>query len=177
MNQTNDYIQELHNREMTLRDRILTSPQAYKTKLAYGEDYFQEEFRSMGLRMIRDGLAKEGEQFILKYTEKNYPDYIDDEIKWIGKMMNYLRAITDTLIDNLQAEKYIMLQGNIAMPSENIIFYPLKRLNRESTRYLSAGFNNLIDITQPENIINLQGWLYYDGEKEEEENLDANLIR
>jgi len=176
MDQTFNYIHELRNREMALRAKIMGSPFAGDIQFAYGQDYYQEEVRSIGLRMIRDGLTKDGEKIILEYTQEHYPEYVEDELKWIGKMMRYLRAVTDTLIDNLLAEKYVILQGNIDLPSENIIFYPLKKLNSESKTSLILEFNNLIDITQPAQTLDLQGWVYYDTEKEEENGVNNILI-
>ena len=161
---TYSYIHELRNREMALRAKIFASPLGGKIEFSYGHDYFQEEVRSMGLRMMRDGLRKEGEKLILDYTEQHYPSDLENERIWITKMIRYLRAITDPLIDNLQAEQYIALQGNIDLPSENVLFYPIKELNEESNDSLIIGFNNVIALNQTESTLEVTGWVYYRSE-------------
>lgn len=165
MQQTFDYIHELLNRQMALRAKIEASPSAGEISFNYGEDYYQEEVRSMGLAMIREGMNDEGEQLILDFTLEHYPDKIDDERLWIQKMMRYLNAITDTLIDNLHAEGYKWLQGNVDMPNEHAIFYPIYELNADSLQSLELALNTIVDLSKPEELENLQGWLYYRSEK------------
>ncbi|OOG19025.1 hypothetical protein BWD42_03475 [Sphingobacterium sp. CZ-UAM] len=165
MEQTFDYIHELLNRQMALRAKIEASPSAGEISFSYGEDYYQEEVRSMGLAMIREGMNDEGEQLILDFTQEHYPDKIDNERLWIQKMMRYLNAITDTLIDNLHAEGYKWLQGNVDMPNEHAIFYPLFDLNADSLQSLELGLNTIVDLSKPEELESLHGWLYYRSEK------------
>ncbi|WP_270088969.1 hypothetical protein [Sphingobacterium sp. SYP-B4668] len=166
MDLTYDYIHELRNRQMALRAKIEASPIAGEIQFVYGEDYYQEEARSMGLRMIRDGLDLEGEQMILEFTREHYPTYVEEELKWISKMMRYLNAVTDTLIDNLLAEQYIALQGNIDLPNDNAIYYPIRELNEESILLFNLDILTLIDLTNPKETENLQGWVYYRSDKE-----------
>lgn len=85
MEQTFDYIHELLNRQMALRAKIEASPIAGELELSYNNDYYQEEARSMGLAMIRDGFGDEGEQLILDFTNEHYPDRVEDERIWIKK--------------------------------------------------------------------------------------------
>ncbi|AIM37124.1 hypothetical protein KO02_10800 [Sphingobacterium sp. ML3W] len=165
MNQIYDYIHELRNRQMALRARIEDSLAAGEIKFQYGEDHYQEEARCMGLRMIRDGLEKEGEQVILDFTKEHYPDQIDNERVWIGKMMRYLNAITDTLLDNIRAEGYIALQSNVELPNENAIFHPIRHLNIEHLPSLAMNGHSLVDLSQPETVKHLEGWLYYQSDK------------
>lgn len=161
MEQAFDYIHELLNRQMALRAKIEASPIAGEIHFRYADDYYQEEVRSMGLAMIREGMNDEGEQLILDFTQEYYPDHLDDERMWIQKMMRYLNAITDTLIDNLHAEGYKWLQGNVDMPNEHAIFYPLYELNADSLQSLELALNTIVDLSKPDELENLQGWLYY----------------
>jgi len=163
MTKLEDYIHELRNREMALRAKLFNSPIGDKISLKYGQDFFQEEVRSMGLRLIRDGFDKEGENVILEYTQHHYPTYLQDERNWIHKMMRYLRAINETLIDNLKAEQYILIKANIELPSENALFYPLKSLNEECENARIIGFNQIITLNQLEKS-DFKGWLYYRSE-------------
>ncbi len=165
MEQAFDYIHELLNRQMALRAKIEASPIAGEIYFRYADDYYQEEVRSMGLAMIREGMSDEGEQLILDFTQEYYPDHLDDERMWIQKMMRYLNVITDTLIDNLHAEGYKWLQGNVDMPNEHAIFYPLYELNADSLQSLELALNTIVDLSKPEELENLQGWLYYRSEK------------
>jgi hypothetical protein len=161
MDQTYAYVHELLNRQMALRAKIEESPIAGDIQFEYGKDYYQEEARSMGLRMIRDGLEREGEKLILDFTTEHYPGYEENEKKWISKMMRYLNAITPTLIDNLIAEGYIALQSNVELPNENAIFYPIYDLNIDTKRLLFMDSNILIDLRQADAFENLTGWVYY----------------
>jgi len=161
MEQTFDYVHELLNRQMALRAKIEESPIAGEIKMSYGQDYYQEEVRSMGLAMIRDGLGMEGEQIILDYVHEHYPNQVENELIWINKMMHYLEAITDTFIDNLLAEGYQWLQGNVDMPNEYIIFYPIRQLDEFGKLSLSLGLNTLVDLKKLNELEQLQGWVYY----------------
>jgi hypothetical protein len=161
MDPTYDYFHELRNRQMALRAKIEASTIAGEIRFLYGRDCYQEEARSMGLRMIRHGLVTEGEQMILDFTREHYPQYVEEELKWISKMMHYLNAVTETLIDNLLAEGYVALQGNIDLPSDNAIFYPIDALNAESRLLFDLDIHTLIDLTQPKETQHLQGWVYY----------------
>ncbi|MGB3065924.1 hypothetical protein [Sphingobacterium thalpophilum] len=165
MEQTFDYIHELLNRQMALRVKIEASPIAGELELSYNNDYYQEEARSMGLAMIRDGFGDEGEQLILDFTNEHYPDRVEDERIWIKKMMRYLNAITDTLIDNFHAEGYKWLQGNVDMPNENAIFYPIHELNAASLQSFELGLNTVVDLRQANEVEQLQGWAYYRSEE------------
>lgn len=164
MEQTFNYIHELFNREMALRAKIEASPIAGEISFSYGKDYYQEEVRSMGLAMIRDGLNNEGEQLILDFTREHYPDHVAQELAWIKKMMRYLVAITDTFIDNLHTEGYKWLQGNVDMPNEHAIFYPIYELNETSLLSFELGLNTVVDLSQPNELETLQGWAYYRSE-------------
>ncbi|MEN5435534.1 hypothetical protein ABE545_18000 [Sphingobacterium faecium] len=161
MDETYAYVHELLNRQMALQAKIEDSPIAGDIQFEYGHDYYQEETRCMGLRMIRDGLDKEGEKLILDFTTEHYPGNEENEKKWIGKMMRYLNAITPTLIDNLLAEGYTALQSNVELPNENAIFYPIYDLNTDTKRLLFMDSNILIDLKQADAYENLQGWVYY----------------
>lgn len=111
---------------MALRAKLEACPHAGEITFSYGQDFYQEEVRSIGLRMIRDGLYQEGEHLILEFTRQYYPDQVENEIRWIGKMMRYLHSITDALIDNLKAEGYTALQSNTDLPNENALFFPVQ---------------------------------------------------
>ena len=161
MDSTYNYIHELRNRQMALRAKIEASTIAGEIQFSYGQDCYQEEARSMGLRMIRDGLDLKGEQMILGFVREHYPAYVEEELKWISKMMRYLNKITDTLIDNLLAEGYIALHGNIDLPNENTLFYPLKILDKESLLHYKLNINTLIDLNRPQDLEHLEGWVYY----------------
>ncbi|MGJ1266151.1 hypothetical protein ACR78F_01215 [Sphingobacterium spiritivorum] len=161
MDTTYNYVHELRNRQMALRAKIEASTIAGEIRFSYGQDCYQEEARSMGLRMIRDGLDLKGEQMILGFVREHYPDYVEEELKWISKMMRYLNKITDTLIDNLLAEGYIALHGNIDLPNENTLFYPLKILDEESLLHYKLNINTLIDLSRPQDLEHLEGWVYY----------------
>jgi len=161
MDQTYAYVHELLNRQMALRAKIEASPIAGDIQFEYGNDYYQEETRCMGLRMIRDGLDREGEKLMLDFITEHYPEHQENEKKWIGKMMRYLNAITPTLIDNLLAEQYTALQSNVELPNENAIFYPIYDLDTDTKRLLFMDSNILIDLKQADAFENLQGWVYY----------------
>lgn len=121
-----DYLHILRNRIMALRAKLENCPNAGDITFSYGQDYYQEEVRSIGLRMIRDGLYQEGEKLMLDYTREHYPDQEENEVLWISKMMRYLHSITDDLIDNLKAEGYTVLQSNTDLPYENALFFPVQ---------------------------------------------------
>ncbi|MDM1295685.1 hypothetical protein HX021_15445 [Sphingobacterium sp. N143] len=161
MESTFDYIHELLNRQMALRAKIEASPIAGEIIFTYGNDYYQEEVRSMGLAMIREGLDTEGEQLILDFTKEHYPMHVDNELKWIKKMMRYLQLITDTFIDNLHAEGYRWLQSNVDMPNTHALFYPIYELDTASLQAVHLGLNTLVDLAQPDQLEKLQGWAYY----------------
>ncbi|MGJ1509410.1 hypothetical protein ACR79N_24705 [Sphingobacterium siyangense] len=161
MEQTFDYIHELLNRQMALRAKIEESPIAGEIKMSYGQHFYQEEVRSMGLAMIRDGWDMEGEQLILDFTHEHYPTRAKDELIWINKMMHYLEAITDTFIDNLHAEGYRWLQGNVDMPNEHAIFYPVHDIDAFGKLSQELGLNTLIDLKIPNPLEQLPGWIYY----------------
>lgn len=161
MDETYAYVHELLNRQMALRAKIEDSPIAGDIQFEYGHDYYQEETRCMGLRMIRDRLDKEGEKLILDFTTEHYADNEENEKKWIGKMMRYLNAITPTLIDNLLAEGYTALQSNVELPNENAIFYPIYDLNTDTKRLLFMDSHILIDLKQADEFENFQGYVYY----------------
>lgn len=161
MEQPFDYIHELLNRQMALRAKIEASPIAGEIKFSYGNDYYQEEVRSMGLAMIHDGLNDQGEQLILDFIKEHYPKHLDAELEWIKKMMRYLNAITDTFIDNLHAEGYRWLQGNVDLPNEHAIFYPIFELNSASLQSFELGLNMVVDLTNANEVENLRGWAYY----------------
>gem|GEM_PF-195318 len=161
MEQTFDYVHELLNRQMALRAKIEESPIAGEINLGYGQDFYQEEVRSMGLAMIRDGWTVEGEQMVLDYVHEHYPTQIEDERNWINKMMHYLEAITDTFIDNVQAEGYRWLQGNVDMPNEHAIFYPVHELDEFGKLSVELGLKTLVDLKNPDELEQLQGLIYY----------------
>ncbi|WP_104381843.1 hypothetical protein [Sphingobacterium sp. HMA12] len=167
MEQAFDYIHQLLNRQMALRAKIEASPVAGEISFRYANDYYQEEVRSMGLAMIRDGMSDEGEQLILDFTQEYYPDHLDDECLWIKKMIRYLSAVTDTLIDNLHAEGYKWLQGNVDMPNEHALYYPLHKLNADSLQSLELGLHTIVDLSKPEEFEDLHGWLYYRSEEKD----------
>ncbi|WP_447768780.1 hypothetical protein [Sphingobacterium faecium] len=164
MDQNYDYIHELRNRQMALHAKIEASSIAGEIKFDYGKDYYQEEARCTGLRMIREGMNLEGENLILEYTKEYYPKYVEDEKKWIGKMMHDLNSITPTLIDNLIAEGYIALQSNVELPNDHALFYPIRELNVNSTRILFMDSDLLVNLIQSDSIDNLSGWVYYRSE-------------
>lgn len=161
MEQTFDYVHELLNRQMALRAKIEESPIAGDINMIYGQDFYQEEVRAMGLAMIRDGWDLEGEQLIQDYVAEHYPERTNDELIWINKMMHYLEAVTDTFIDNLQAAGYKWLQGNVDMPNENALFYPVHEIDEFGALSAKLGINNLIDLKNSDELENLQGWIYY----------------
>lgn len=161
MEQTFDYVHELLNRQMALRAKIEESPIAGEINLSYGQDFYQEEVRSIGLAMIRDGLDMEGEQLMLDYVHEHYPTRVEDERDWINKMMHYLGAITDTFIDNLQAEGYRWLQGNVDMPNEYALFYPVHEMDEFGRLSHKLGLNTLVDLKNPDELEQLKGWIYY----------------
>lgn len=161
MEQTFDYVHELLNRQMALRAKIEESPIAGEININYGQDFYQEEVRSMGLAMIRDGWAMEGEQLILDYVHEHYPTRIEDERNWINKMMHYLEVITDIFIDNVRAEGYRWLQGNVDMPNEHVIFYPVHELDEFGKLSLQLGLNTIVDLKNPSELEQLQGLIYY----------------
>lgn len=161
MDQTYAYVHELLNRQMALRAKIEASPLAGDIQFEYGKDYYQEETRSMGLRMIRDGLEKEGEKLILDFVTEHYPGNEECEKTWIGKMMHELEAITPTLIENLLADGYRALQSNVELPNENALFLPVENLNRDTNRLLFMDSTILVDLQQADAFENLKGWVYY----------------
>jgi len=65
---------------MALRAKIEESPIAGEIKMSYGRDFYQEEVRSTGLAMIRDGWDMEGEQLILDFVHEHYPMRVKDEL-------------------------------------------------------------------------------------------------
>lgn len=115
----------------------------------------------MGLRMIRDGLEKEGEKLILDFVAEHYPGSEEREKTWIGKMMHELEAITPTLIENLLADGYRALQSNVELPNENALFCPIEDLNRDTKRLLFMDSTILVDLQQADAFENLVGWVYY----------------
>lgn len=161
MDQTYAYIHELLNRQMALRAKIEASSIAGDIQFDYGNDYYQEETRSMGLRMIRDRLEKEGEKLILDFVTEHYPGGEELEKNYIGKMMRDLEAITPILIDNLLADGYRALQSNVELPNENALFYPIEDLNHDTKRLLFMDSTILIDLKQADAFENLAGWVYY----------------
>jgi hypothetical protein len=161
MDQTYAYVHELLNRQMALRAKIEASPLAGDIQFESGKDYYQEETRSMGLRMIRDGLEKEGEKLILDFVAEHYPGSEEREKTWIGKMMHELEAITPTLIENLLADGYRALQSNVELPNENALFCPIEDLNRDTKRLLFMDSTILVDLQQADAFENLVGWVYY----------------
>ncbi len=146
---------------MALRAKIEESPIAGEIKMSYGRDFYQEEVRSTGLAMIRDGWDMEGEQLILDFVHEHYPMRVKDELTWINKMMHYLAAVTDTFIDNLHAEGYRFLQGNVDMPNEHAIFYPVHELDAFGKLSQELGMNNIVDLKISNQLEQLQGWIYY----------------
>ncbi|HAF35412.1 MAG TPA: hypothetical protein DCG88_15620 [Sphingobacterium sp.] len=161
MEQTFDYIHELLNRQMALRAKIEESPIAGEIKMSYGRDFYQEEVRSTGLAMIRDGWDMEGEQLILDFVHEHYPMRVKDELTWINKMMHYLAAVTDTFIDNLHAEGYCFLQGNVDISNEHAIFYPVHELDAFGKLSQELGMNTIVDLKISNQLEQLQGWIYY----------------
>ncbi len=111
--------------------------------------------------MIRDGWDVEGEQLIQDYVAEHYPTRTNDELIWINKMMHHLEAVTDTFIDNLQAAGYKWLQGNVDMPNENVLFYPVHEIDEFGALSAKLGINNLIDLKNIDELRNVQGWIYY----------------
>ncbi len=146
---------------MALRAKIEESPIAGEIKMSYGRDFYQEEVRSTGLAMIRDGWDMEGEQLILDFVHEHYPMRVKDELTWINKMMHYLAAVTDTFIDNLHAEGYCFLQGNVDMPNEHTIFYPVYELDAFGKLSQELGMNTIVDLKISNQLEQLQGWIYY----------------
>ncbi len=146
---------------MALRAKIEESPIAGEIKMSYGRDFYQEEVRSTGLAMIRDGWDMEGEQLILDFVHEHYPMRVKDELTWINKMMHYLAAVTDTFIDNLHAEGYRFLQGNVDMPNEQAIFYPVHELDAFGKLSQELGMNTIVDLKISNQLEQLQGWIYY----------------
>jgi len=127
----------------------------------YGEDLFQEEFRSMGLRLIRDGLDREGESLILAYTEKHYPENIQEERLWIPKMVRYPNAITDILLDNLHAEGYVGLQANTIPFYENALLYPVKSVEETEAFLLTLPICTIIPLSEVVGNFKQLGLLYF----------------
>ncbi|SUJ28027.1 Uncharacterised protein [Sphingobacterium multivorum] len=146
---------------MALRAKIEESPIAGEIKMSYGRDFYQEEVRSTGLAMIRDGWDMEGEQLILDFVHEHYPMRVKDELTWINKMMHYLAVVTDTFIDNLHAEGYRFLQGNVDMPNEHAIFYPVHELDAFGKLSQELGMNTIVDLKISNQLEQLQGWIYY----------------
>lgn len=160
MDKSYAYIYELHNRQIALGAKIEASAFAGKINLEYGIDYFQEETRSMGLRMIRDGLIANGEKLILDYTIAHYPTQVANEKKWINKMMLHLARSTPEVIENLIIDGALALQSNVELPYENAIFYPIYDINIDTKRILFMDSNILIDLKLPQAFENLEGWIY-----------------
>lgn len=146
---------------MALRAKIEENPWGGELQPAYGQDLYQEETRCMGLRMIRDGLDRDGEQLILNFTRKHYPEALENERVWISKMMHYLNTITDTLIDNLLAEGYIALRSNTDLPYENALFYPIRTLAGDNFLYHQLNIQTLIPLDGLRQAAKLEGWLYF----------------
>lgn len=160
MNQESEYHRVLRNRLMALRAKIEKSPLAGEIQFQYGQDYYQEEIRSMGLHLIREGWSMQGETMILDFIEEHYPDYIEEETKWINKMMRYLRAITETLIDNLKAEGYTHLQSNTDLPHEHALFYPIRDLTDVSYLAIQLDLKLVINLDEVQTE-HMDGWLYF----------------
>lgn len=160
MNQESEYTHTLRNRLMALRAKIEASPLAGDIQFQYGQDYYQEEVRSMGIFLIRNGFEKDGENMILDFVKEHYPLYVEQEIKWISKMMHYLNNITTILIDNLIAEGYTHLQSNTDLPYEHAIFYPIKGLNDTSYLSIQLGIAFLIDLKKVQSE-KISGLLYF----------------
>lgn len=158
---TYEYLHTLRNRMMALRAKIEENPKAGELQPVYGHDMYQEEIRCMGLRMIRDGLNHEGENLILDFVREHYPESIETERNWIGKMMRYLNLITDTLIDNLLAEGYIGLRSNTDLPYENALFYPIRTLTGDNSLYHRLNIQTLVPLDGLQGSAKFEGWLYF----------------
>lgn len=128
---------------------------------SYGEDIFQEEVRCMGLRMIRDGLDREGENLILDFTRKYYPEALQYEMIWGAKMMRYLSTLTETLVENLLAEGYIALQGNTLPGYENTLFFPIKSIEEAEEFLTSLSLTTIQPLKEFLGHRKLSGWLYF----------------
>lgn len=161
MQETFDYIHELLNRQMALRAKIEASPLAGELRFYYGNDYYQEEARSIGLAMIREGMDAEGQQVILDFTKEHYRNHVDAEILWIARMMRDLLAITDTFVDNLQADGYTYLQSNVDLPNRHAIFYPIHNLDEKSLLSSEIGLYTVLDLRDVNHLEHLEGWAYY----------------
>lgn len=146
---------------MALRAKIEAYPGAGDLSFSYGQDYYQEEARSMGLHMIREGMLEEGEKTILDYCREHYPDQVEAEVRWISKMMRYLNAFTDTLLDNLRGEGYVALQSNTDLPHENALFYPLKSLADARVLDVQIGLRTVITLDEQTEANKLEGYLYF----------------
>lgn len=161
MQNTMEHTHTLRNRIMALRAKIEAYPQAGDLVFRYGQDYYQEETRSIGLHMIREGMLEEGEKTILDYCREHYPDQVETEVRWISKMMRYLNAFTDTLLDNLRGEGYIALQSNTDLPNENALFYPLKTLADARVIDVQIGLRTVIQLDEQTEANQLDGYLYF----------------
>ncbi|MGJ1316901.1 hypothetical protein ACR78R_30380, partial [Sphingobacterium multivorum] len=69
--------------------------------------------------------------------------------------------VTDTFIDNLHAEGYRFLQGNVDMPNEHAIFYPVHELDAFGKLSQELGMNTIVDLKISNQLEQLQGWIYY----------------
>ncbi|HZH54292.1 MAG TPA: hypothetical protein VFD72_01465 [Sphingobacteriaceae bacterium] len=156
-----DYLHTLRNRMMALRANIEECPLAGDLTLKYGCDYYQEEIRSMGLRMMKEGLNEEGEKLILNYTREHYPEFVESEKIWISKMMRYANAITDTLIDNLRGEGFLGIQSNTDLPNENALFQPVRSLSEIKDQDWQLGLQTFIPLTEEIDTKKLPGYLYF----------------
>lgn len=157
----NEHLHTLRNRIMALRAKLEECPLAGDLTLKYGCDYYQEETRSMGLRMMKDGLNQEGEELILNYTLEHYPEFVETEKMWISKMMRYVNGITDTLIDNLRGEGYLGIQSNTDLPYENALFQPVRSLSEIKDQDWQLGLQTFIPLSEEIDANKLPGFLYF----------------
>lgn len=159
-----EYVHTLRNRIMALRAKIEDRPKAGQLVFQYDEDYYQEETRSIGIRMIREGYNEEGEKLIVDFTREHYPDYTKHETKWVSKMMRYLNVFSDTLIDNLRGEGFVALQSNTDLPNENALFYPIFSRAQSRSTDLQLGLMTVVLLDEIKNGDNFEGLLYYKSE-------------
>lgn len=128
-----EHTHTLRNRIMALRAKIEAYPGAGDLPFSYGHDYCRE----------------------------HYPDQVEAEVRWISKMMRYLNAFTDTLLDNLRGEGYVALQSNTDLPHENALFYPLKSLADARVLDVQIGLQTVITLDEQTEANKLEGYLYF----------------
>ncbi len=60
-----------------------------------------------------------------------------------------------------ESQSYCWLQGNVDMPNEHAIFYPVHDLDAFGKLAQGLGLNSLVDLKIPNPLEQLPGWIYY----------------